>query len=331
MLPTIWNFFESRILFVMHTHSMCTHWSINSIKLLVLCDVRFNQLGTRFWCLSLVHVHGRPKENRPKRKPACGRWACTRVLRTRKKTGLRLMGRLEYTHALLAPKENGEHVHGRFAPEGNRPMAGGQVHRRGRFVPERKPACMFEWECTRTLGKETGLYVQTHTDITHTYTFTHITHTYTFTHEHTLTYTHSHTHTHTNSHTHTYTHSHTHTHTHLNLSAGVLSSGICDLVCNSIERSEDRRVIVLRGVKTDASEWCLLVWESCVPLTYWHERVVSPWITSRRRRRWHSAGLECAGMCVRGRVCEWAKNGIVILKEGSGPQYLLVLFKLCAC
>ena len=35
------------------------------------------------------HVH---KRFAPERKPACGRWACTRALRTRKETDLRPVG-----------------------------------------------------------------------------------------------------------------------------------------------------------------------------------------------------------------------------------------------
>ena len=64
---------------------------------------------------------------------SCGRWACTRALRARKKTGLRPVSR--YT--------------GASRPKGNRPAAGGQVH--GRFAPERKPACCPHWQmCGRT-------------------------------------------------------------------------------------------------------------------------------------------------------------------------------------
>merc|ERR1711952_128431 len=84
------------------------------------------------------HVHGRFA---PGRKPACGRWACTRALRARKETGLWPVGR--YT--------------GASRPKGNRPAAGGQVH--GRFAPERKPACG-RWASTWALRarKETGLW-----------------------------------------------------------------------------------------------------------------------------------------------------------------------------
>ena len=159
----------------------------------------------------------RPKDNRLaagghvhvrfalERKPACGRWACTRALRARKETGLRPVGM--YT--------------GATRPKGNRPVAGGNVHRR--LV--RKPAC-------------TG----THT-LTHTHTHTH-SHTNTYCHIHIHTHTHIHTHIHTYTHSHTHTHPYTHTHKHTSIYQPVSYRPVFVIWS----------VILLRGVKKDASE-----------------------------------------------------------------------------
>ena len=68
----------------------------------------------------------------PERKPACGRWAGTRALRARKKTGLRPMGM--YTGPLRLkgnrPAPGGQ-VHGASRPKENRHAAGGHVHGQG--------------------------------------------------------------------------------------------------------------------------------------------------------------------------------------------------------
>ena len=79
----------------------------------------------------------------PERKPACGRWAGTRVLRARKQTGLRSVAR--YTDA-----------------SGKKPACGRWAGTR-RFAPKSKSACG-RWACIRWGGtwalraqKETGL------------------------------------------------------------------------------------------------------------------------------------------------------------------------------